>query len=194
MIDIPSYRFYRFLSDYILAYTFAVIILFVLFLFLRNRWRNETYNFLYVQNTLLAWINLLTILSNLTELFIAWYGQNTYEWYAFRSGETFSFTRYYTHMALTLLPGLLFFFRRFRTSWLLTIVFVLLQNAGAIGRLFSYNADYLPSSWSYYPVELIKAHVINSVIITGLLVFLYWWANQRRKLPYPSLFLKQHVQ
>lgn len=191
MIEFPSYKVYRFLSDYFLVYSVAVIGLFIAFLFSKNRRQNETYNLIYVFNTLVAWVTMANILLVFAELFTAWYGQNPYEWYAFRSGEPFSYVRFYTQMALFLFPGLLFFFRRLRVSWILTIIFMLLQISDTIQQvIFSLSADYLPSSWANYERELIKVHTINGAIILLLLLFTYWQSNRREKLPYPSLFLK----
>jgi len=90
------------------------------------------------------------------EFFIAWYGGNAYEKYAFVSRALGPYAlAYWTMVTCNVLAPQLFWFKRCRTTpWILMAVCILV-NIGMWFERFvitvtSLSADFLPSSWGYY--------------------------------------------
>jgi Ni/Fe-hydrogenase subunit HybB-like protein len=91
-----------------------------------------------------------------TEFFIAWYGGNRYEQFAFinRAFGPFAWA-YWTMVACNVISPQLFWFRKFRTSpWLMFAVSIFV-NIGMWFERFvitvtSLHRDFLPSSWGMY--------------------------------------------
>ena len=189
-----EYYIYFFSSFYLGIYIFAAIILLIGAIFSKNEFKTESYNLLYVFNTLAAWCSPLGLGFNLIELFIAWYGQNPYEWYAFRTGGSstnVSWPWLLIKICLPLFWGLLLFFRRLRINRLYTLCFLILLNTGLIEQLiYRFTRDYLPSSWSTYYYEPYSEKIIKYSVILFFLAIIYFIAKKKNKLPYPSLFLK----
>lgn len=196
MIVFPSYRFYLFLNTCTHLYFYSVILLLLATVLMKNGYRSESYNLLYTFNTLAAWSCLFYIISYLSELFIAWYGQNPYEWYVIKSGGSGSWIWFFIKVFLPLLTGLLFFYIKFRNNRIFSFLFLLLQKIGMIEKaIYSLYGDYLPSSWSNdHSDEMRGQSGIDYLIIIGLLLTIYVFAKKKNKLPYPSVFLKQDVQ
>ncbi len=95
----------------------------------------------------------------LTELFIAWYGQNPYEWWAFRQNRVNIFSpygwAYYGMMFCNVVSPQLFWSRKLRRNITFTFFMSVLINIGMWFERFviivtSVYRDYLPSSWSTY--------------------------------------------
>ena len=95
----------------------------------------------------------------LTELFIAWYGQNPYEWWAFRQNRVNIFSplgwAYYGMMFCNVVSPQLFWSRKLRRNVTFTFFMSVLVNVGMWFERFviivtSIYRDYLPSSWSIY--------------------------------------------
>ena len=95
----------------------------------------------------------------LTELFIAWYGQNPYEWYAFsqnRANITSPYGwSYWLMMTCNVISPQLFWFRKLRRNVTFTFIMSIVVNIGMWFERFviivsSLYRDYLPSSWSVY--------------------------------------------
>jgi len=95
----------------------------------------------------------------LTELFIAWYGQNPYEWWAFRQNRVNIFSpygwAYYGMMFCNVVSPQLFWSKKLRRNITFTFFMVVLVNVGMWFERFviivtSIYRDYLPSSWSTY--------------------------------------------
>ena len=90
------------------------------------------------------------------EFFIAWYGGNRYEQFAFVN-RAFGpyYWAYWTMIACNVISPQLFWFRKFRTSpWLMFTVSIFV-NIGMWFERFvitvtSLHRDFLPSSWGYY--------------------------------------------
>ena len=173
-------------------YLIAVIILLVSSWVLKNEYKKETFNFLYVFNTLVAWVYLIYLNNFCGKLFTAWYGQNQYESYIFFEKEFFySYGVNTLIILLSILTGILFFIRKLRINRLYTVFFLILTNfEKIIIILTSIFRDYLPSSWSVYFGETGSKKITTWVICLLVLFFIYWIAHKRKKLPYPSLFLK----
>ncbi len=95
----------------------------------------------------------------LTELFIAWYGQNPYEWYAFKENRANLFSpygwAYYLMMFCNVVSPQLFWSRKLRRNITVTFFMSIIVNIGMWFERFviivtSVYRDYLPSSWSTY--------------------------------------------
>ncbi len=94
----------------------------------------------------------------LTELFISWYSQYTYEQFAFfnRATGPYWYT-YFAMMSCNLLSPQIFWFKKMRRSVTVTFIMSIFVNIGMWYERFVIIAttlarDYLPSSWSmYYP-------------------------------------------
>lgn len=95
----------------------------------------------------------------LTELFIAWYGQNPYEWWAFSENRANLFSpygwSYYGMMFCNVVSPQLFWSRKLRRNILFTFFMSVLINVGMWFERFviivtSIYRDYLPSSWATY--------------------------------------------
>lgn len=95
----------------------------------------------------------------LTELFMAWYGQNPYEWWAFSQNRANLFSpygwAYYGMMFCNVVSPQLFWSRKLRRNITFTFFMSVLINVGMWFERFviivtSLYRDYLPSSWSTY--------------------------------------------
>jgi molybdopterin-containing oxidoreductase family membrane subunit len=95
----------------------------------------------------------------LTELFIAWYGQNPYEWYAFSQNRANLFSpygwSYWLMMFCNVVSPQLFWSRKLRRNITVTFFMSIIVNIGMWFERFviivtSVYRDYLPSSWSTY--------------------------------------------
>lgn len=95
----------------------------------------------------------------LTELFIAWYGQNSYEWWAFSQNRANLFSpygwSYYGMMFCNVVSPQLFWSKKLRRNIMFTFFMSVLINVGMWFERFviivtSLYRDFLPSSWSTY--------------------------------------------
>jgi molybdopterin-containing oxidoreductase family membrane subunit len=92
-------------------------------------------------------------------LFVAWYSQNTYEWWAFRENRVNIFSpygwAYYGMIFCNVVSPQLFWSRKLRRNPLFTFFMAVLVNVGMWFERFviivtSIYRDYLPSSWTTY--------------------------------------------
>jgi Ni/Fe-hydrogenase subunit HybB-like protein len=95
----------------------------------------------------------------LTELFIAWYGQNPYEWYAFSENRANLFSpygwSYWLMMFCNVVSPQLFWSSKLRRNITVTFFMSIVVNIGMWYERFviivtSIYRDFLPSSWSTY--------------------------------------------
>ncbi len=95
----------------------------------------------------------------LTELFVAWYSGNPYEWWAFRQNRVNIFSpygwAYYGMMFCNVVTPQLFWSRKLRRNVTFTFFLSVLINVGMWFERFviivtSIYRDYVPSSWSTY--------------------------------------------
>lgn len=183
------------LNAFLNAYVIVAIIL-LLFTLIKKPYSIESYNLLFVYNTIIPWVSLIGWIYLAVELFLAWYGQNPYEWYSFREGRMasgFNSFSWWLLLVLHSLTSMLFFIRFLRTSRLFILLHIILVIPFNYERVViwitSLYRDYLPSSWSqeekpwYY---IVFEWMFCTIIFCGI----YWLLNKRKKLPYPSLFLK----
>lgn len=183
-----------FTSAFLMMYQVVVILLLIGTLF-RNKIKSESYNLLYVFNTLAAWSSLVVVLAYAAEFFIAWYGQNPYEWDAFSEQVNQDFwIWFFVINLLSFLLGFLFFFRKMRTKRWFILLFYLSNFGFFYERIVIFITglyrDYLPSSWSSYSADMYPKYVYSFGLIILLLAFIYIWAKKKRRLPFPSVLLK----
>jgi hypothetical protein len=150
---------------------------------------------LYVFNTLAAWCSLFFLLALAAEFFMAWYGQNSYEWYAFKENGAWEFwTAIFIINLLSFMLGLFLFFRMLRKSRWFTLLYFLSTCGFIYERMIIYITsqfrDYLPSSWSTYFDPIVSRDLYVYAVILLLLVLIYVWAKKKGRLPFPSVFLK----
>lgn len=95
------------------------------------------------------------------EFFIAWYGGNDYEFFAFvnRAFGPYAWA-YWTMISGNVLVPQLFWSKRLRTSIPVMFVAAILINVGMWFERFvivvsSLSADFLPSSWDYFSPTLV---------------------------------------
>jgi Ni/Fe-hydrogenase subunit HybB-like protein len=95
----------------------------------------------------------------LTELFIAWYGQNKYEWFAFAENRVNLSSpygwSYWLMMGCNVISPQIFWSRKMRRNITVTFFMSVIVNIGMWFERFviivtSLYRDYLTSSWGYY--------------------------------------------
>jgi molybdopterin-containing oxidoreductase family membrane subunit len=90
------------------------------------------------------------------EFFIAWYGQNNYEQFAFISRAYGQYAwAYWTMITCNVIIPQLFWFKAVRTSILVTFIISIFVNIGMWFERYvivvtSLSNDFLPSAWDYY--------------------------------------------
>jgi Ni/Fe-hydrogenase subunit HybB-like protein len=118
-----------------------------------------TLNHIEVMNKVIVLTGSIVGVAYLTELFIAWYGQNGYEWYAFSQNRANPFSpygwSYWLMMGCNVLSPQVFWFRKMRRNLTVTFFMSIIVNIGMWFERFviivsSIYRDYLPSSWSTY--------------------------------------------
>ena len=180
------------------TYPLVVIISIILYVFFKQKWGNEIINWLYVFNTIVLWVSLANLIFYAGELFIAWYGQNQYEWYAFSQNRANIFSPYgwsfWLMMFCNFLLPQLFWFKILRRSIVFTFVMAFFLGSGIwYERLVIYITsayrDYLPSSWSTYNSGFFRQMLFNLVYFVIVSSFVYWLLYKRKKLPFPSAIL-----
>ena len=96
-----------------------------------------------------------------TEFFIAWYGGNKYEQFAFINRALGPYAwAYWTMVSCNVLAPQLFWFKSVRTTPWAMVAICVLVNVGMWFERFvitvtSLSRDFLPSSWGYFTPSLI---------------------------------------
>lgn len=196
MMDVLALFSKYFGNSFQMCYTYVVLLL-LLAILIKNKFTAEAKNWLYVFNMIIAYVCLFNMLYLLGELFIAWYGQNSYELQAFvehKSGSTAYTWILYCFLLLPDLTSFFFFHRKFRLRIWFVVFFVLVFNSGTIWNwVLQLNKDYLPSTWTLLS-ETFWQKLSKWILLPVVLMFAYWILNKRKKLPHPSLFFKSHAQ
>ena len=92
----------------------------------------------------------------MTEFFIAWYGANPYEQFAFVNRATGPYWwAYWIMITCNVISPQFFWFKKFRTNAVLIFIVCIFVNVGMWFERFviivtSLANDFLPSSWSYF--------------------------------------------
>jgi hypothetical protein len=190
-----------FSNAYLNIYPVAAVVCILFYCFLKSKWKHEMINWLYVFNTIVPLLTLINLLFFLAELFLAWYGQNPYEWYAFKEGRgnissPYGWSYWLLLVSNILLPQLLWF-KKLRKSIIMTFLIIFFSSFVIwFERLIIYFTsiyrDYLPSSWAtYYEHEsLLLTFFVKPVCFVIISVIVYFVFYKRNKLPYTSVFLK----
>jgi len=90
------------------------------------------------------------------EFFIAWYGGNPYELYAFKNRAFGPYWwAYWTMVSCNVICPQLFWFKKIRTSMIAVFIISIFVNIGMWFERFviivtSLHRDYMPSNWAYY--------------------------------------------
>jgi molybdopterin-containing oxidoreductase family membrane subunit len=112
-----------------------------------------------VMNKVIILTGSIVGIAYLTELFVAWYGQNPYEMWAFMENRANPFSpygwAYWLMMSCNVLSPQIFWFRKMRRNITVTFFMSVIVNIGMWFERFviivtSLYRDYLPSSWSTY--------------------------------------------
>jgi Ni/Fe-hydrogenase subunit HybB-like protein len=112
-----------------------------------------------VMNKIILLTGSIVGVAYLTELFIAWYGQNPFENFAFFQNRANILSplgwSYYIMMGCNVLSPQIFWFRKFRRNLVLTFFMSVIINIGMWFERFviivtSIYREYLPSGWSTY--------------------------------------------
>jgi molybdopterin-containing oxidoreductase family membrane subunit len=114
------------------------------------------------------------------EFFIAWYGGNRYEQFAFINRATGPYAwAYWTMVSCNVLSPQVFWFKKARTSIPIMMIVAILVNVGMWFERFvitvtSLSRDYLPSSWDYFrPTWVDIGMLIGSFGLFFTLFFLF---------------------
>jgi Ni/Fe-hydrogenase subunit HybB-like protein len=112
-----------------------------------------------VMNKIILLTGSIVGVAYLTELFIAWYGQNPYEQFAFFQNRANLLSplgwSYYIMMGCNVLSPQIFWFRKYRRNIVLTFFMSVIINIGMWFERFviivtSIYREYIPSGWSTY--------------------------------------------
>src|SRR5690242_10508016 len=112
-----------------------------------------------VMNKVIVLTGSIVGIAYLTELFVAWYGQNPFEMWAFMENRANPFSpygwSYWLMMSCNVLSPQIFWFRKMRRNLVVTLFMSVIVNIGMWFERFviivtSIYRDYLPSSWSTY--------------------------------------------
>jgi molybdopterin-containing oxidoreductase family membrane subunit len=112
-----------------------------------------------VMNKIIILTGSIVGIAYLTELFIAWYGANKYEWFAFSQNRVNVSSplgwSYWIMMGCNVLSPQIFWIKKMRRNLMVTFFMSILVNVGMWFERFviivtSVYRDYLPSSWSTY--------------------------------------------
>jgi len=112
-----------------------------------------------VMNKIIVLTGSIVGVAYLTELFIAWYGQNPYEQFAFFQNRANIFSplgwSYYIMMGCNVLSPQIFWFRKMRRNLVVTFFMSVIVNIGMWFERFviivtSLYREYIPSGWSTY--------------------------------------------
>ena len=198
-----SFEIYlRFLSGlYLSTYSIVIIICILFYLFANTIKKQETVNWLYTFNSIVLFISCLQLILYIWELFIVWYGQNPYEWYAFREYRINLFSpygrSYWVMMLFNFLLPQLFWFKKLRKNVLFTFIVAFTMSSGLwferlVIFITSMHRDYLPSSWSTYytlPLKFLPGLLLQILCFALFSFCIYWLLHKRKKLPFPSALL-----
>jgi len=112
-----------------------------------------------VMNKVIVLTGSIVGVAYLTELFIAWYGMNKFENWAFFQNRANIFSplgwSYYIMMSCNVLSPQIFWFRKMRRNLTVTFFMSIIVNIGMWFERFviivtSIYRDYIPSSWTTY--------------------------------------------
>ena len=166
-------------------FLFTIICL-ILRLFKKRKISRHAVNVQYSANFVLAIVTVLEILIS-----VQFYYETYVEYEQWEFSVLPAMKPYVPVMVASLLLqwviGLLFFIRRLRVSWLLSLLVLLLMNAEyIIGVFILIEKDYSPSSWTLLENENDWLFYAGKILLFTILTFLaYLFFYKRKKLPCP---------
>ena len=177
---------FAFFSAFNNVYHIAIPFL-LAFTVLRKKIKSEGWNGLYVFNTILFLTQLTILLNYGFTVFMAWYGQSSYEFFVFKS--TYTGSLYLVLFCLQFIP-LLFYWRKLRVARFFTIICYLCLSLGwVVQKLFSYRRDYLESNWSVnYDIDKTSDYILVYSSVFIVIVVVYFIGSKRKRLPYDGYF------
>jgi Ni/Fe-hydrogenase subunit HybB-like protein len=113
-----------------------------------------------------------------TEFFVAWYGGNPYERFAFLNRALGPYAwAYWIMVSCNVIAPQLFWFKRIRTHVWLMVCVAILVNVGMWFERFvivvsSLSRDFLPSSWGYFKPTLIDVFTFTGTLGLFFTLFL----------------------
>lgn len=191
MINTLEFVWNTFSTFFFGHYVYAIIVIMGAILLCKGDLKKENYNLLYTINTILLWIALADLILLITNWFVAWYGQNPYDWYAFKDNSLYGIRTFFILFVLGSIAPLAFFYRPWRSNIFITLLVLFVLNIPLlINVLQLYTRDYMPSSWSTYYTNTFTTTFVCWISFAILFGFTYWLAYKRKKLPYPSIIIK----
>lgn len=156
----------------------------------RGKIRREFTNIHAVVNLGMAIGSVLALISLATEFYAAWNLTSGYERFAFSRTSLNIFEVVFFIMLAGLVAGLLFFIRRWQASMFLSLLVLILLNAGTIlSWITRQRRDYLPAEWEKEDNNLLL--VVLQVLLFGVITLvIYWRLARRKKLPYTSAWIR----
>jgi uncharacterized membrane protein len=167
------------------GYAGAMLLLLTLYLVLPKQ-RPLLKDFIATCNGLLLFLIGTNLLYWAYDLFIAWYGQNAYEQWAF-SNSNINPSYLFISVALECLLAILLLFSKWRRTIWLSIILCLCSMGIVAGfitqQLYRYFfRDYL-SSWSLKPVSIFQQWVdrlLPPLLFAAMALVLYWLRQRYR--------------
>lgn len=179
-----------FLSDsFYFGYTLFCIASLPGRLFTRNLVKKELINWLAAINLSFAFFSILSILLLSYELYTLFVIKSDYEEFAFYTTELNGVPLPWIISVAANAVSLLFFSRKLRISWVISLLVLLLMHAERILVLVTdLYKDYLPSSW--LEENSIYFVIIEVLVFAIVVLLMYRWLAKRKKLPYPSAWIR----
>jgi hypothetical protein len=181
---------FTFLSYLRIGYLWIMPLVLITFLLAGGN-RNLLKNFIGIANTIMLIAMSINLFCWGYNLFIVWYGQNTYEQWVFSNNAAVTYSSLFTSIVLDFILTIFLLFKKMRLSawfsiitWLCSLNRVVAFIAAYVDKLFF--KDYLPSSWSTYDgdsnckwVETILS-ILLFVILSALIYgYKKLWLNQK---------------
>jgi hypothetical protein len=155
----------------------------------RDKLKQEAVNIQTATNMVIAIIAIVDMILWGILLYEVRYSATQYEWYAFKEYQA-SATIFITGIILFWLTSLLFLVRKFRQSWVLSVLVLVFINVDFLFSLWvKLWRDYLPSEWQTEDESWLIS-VMRFLMFTGLVFISYFLLHRRKKLPYPSSWLR----
>ena len=172
-------------STLIGGYSLFVPLFLLLRILPRKRVQTESVNLLSATNFTFC-IGLVLQICLLAALYLS---RNEHKPHFAMPGPT-NFTIYLDEV-LVYLVGIFFLFRRFRKSWILSLIMLLLLKFDAILTLYlKLFRGYIPSAWEIYSPVPFYHYVLSVVIFATAFFLVYFFLAKRKKLPFSSAFIR----
>ena len=142
--------------------------------------------FIIQMNKILLCLGTILLILYLKEFFDAWNSGMKYESYAFANRAFGPFWwAYWSMLVFNVLLPQLFWFKKIRSSVVVTFFILLLSNCGLwferlVIILTSFHRDYLPSSWILYAPTYIEIVLLMIAVLVTTLMLRYFQRSRRK--------------